>query len=128
LFDDINTLAFNHGHLYVGAPSGMFVFDGGQWLTLTEDDGLPSNNVTSIDASRWVVHVATDAGLVTWYNKELAPIARLEDRPADVIRVAGRKIFVGTAQEGLLLKSGPVVKLLTSPPVQPESGIVSIAH
>jgi ligand-binding sensor domain-containing protein len=127
LFDQINALAFNHGHLYAGTPNGLFIFDGGAWTTVTVDDGLPSNNVTSIDASRWVVHIATDAGVVTWFNGEILPVDRLAEQPAQVVRVQGRKVFAGTADDGLLLKSGPVVKQLT-PADGSEPGIASLAH
>ena len=42
-----------------------------QWTT---EDGLPSNNVRTIDASDWVVLIGTDAGMISWFRNNLLPL------------------------------------------------------
>ncbi len=119
IFDTVRTLAYNHNHLYVGSSNGLHVFDGGKWTTLTVGEGLPSNCVTSIDASDWVVYVATDQGVVSYFNDELLPVAKLEDKPVNVIRRYKNKLIAGTEYEGVLLKSRASLKTV----VQPDSGL-----
>jgi ligand-binding sensor domain-containing protein len=115
LFDYVNCLAFNREHLYVGTDSAMFIFDGGKWETLTAQDGLPSDYIKAVDASNWLVYVATDRGVISYFNGDFIPVAKLGDKNASSIRVLGRKIFVGTEDEGILMKSGPVLKVLIGP-------------
>lgn len=112
VFDFINALAFAHGHLFVGTDEALYVYDGGRWETVTTDDGLPSNRIRSIDASGWVVYLGTPAGVASWFNYDVAPVARLEDRAATLVRTFGRKLIVATEREGVLLKAGPVVSTL----------------
>jgi len=127
LFDTVNCLAFNHDHLYMGTPDALYVYDGGRWKTLTIADGLPSNNVRSIDASRWVVHVGTDQGLVTYFENKISPVDRLDTQPVEAVRVMGQKVLVGTAGDGLLLKSGPVVKTLVKSQHDTETEIATVS-
>jgi ligand-binding sensor domain-containing protein len=127
LFDTVNCLVFNHDHLYMGTPDALYVYDGGRWKTLTMADGLPSNNVRSIDASRWVVHVGTDQGLVTYFENKISPVSRLETQPVEAVRVLGQKVLVGTAGEGLLMKSGPVVKTLVKSQHDTETKVATIS-
>jgi hypothetical protein len=115
LFDYVNCLAFNHAHLYVGTDSGMFIFDGGRWTTLTSEDGLPSDYIKAFDASTWVVYVATDAGITSYFNGDFMPVKKLTDRDVNSIVLLGRKIIVGTEDEGVLMKSGPALKTLVDP-------------
>lgn len=115
LFDNINCLAFNHKHLYVGSDSGMFVYDGGRWLTLTTEDGLPSNEIRSIDAANWIVYVATASGVTSYFDGDFIPVQKLADKDVTVIRTLGNKIIAGTENDGILQKSGPSVKVLVDP-------------
>lgn len=115
LFDNVNCLAYNHKHLYVGSDSGMFIYDGGRWQTLTTEDGLPSNEIRSIDAANWVVYVATDSGVTQYFNGEFAAVPKLDDKDVTVIRTLGNKIIAGTENEGILEKSGPSLKVLVDP-------------
>lgn len=121
LFDTVNALQFEHHHLYMGTTNGLHVFDGGRWETLTMADNLPSNNVTTIDASRWVVFVGTDAGVVTFFDNEIKPVAKLVDKSVNVVRVRKTKVVVGTDSGQLLVKSGPVLKELIVPAMDIQS-------
>jgi len=128
LLDVITTLAFNHNHLYVGTPDAFFIYDGGRWQELTPDDGLPSGNVRSIDASGWVIYVATDRGVVSWFDGQLSPAAHLEQQPAELVRVDRQRLLIGTSSEGLLVRSGPVLKPLVNRLPRREPDIASLEH
>jgi hypothetical protein len=112
LFDSVNTLAFNHRHLYVGTGNGLHIFDGGRWQTLTTDDGLLSNNVRTIDASGWVVYFGTDAGVISYFNGDFIPVDKLEETVATALVVDGRKVVAATDFDGIVMKSGGVLRTL----------------
>jgi ligand-binding sensor domain-containing protein len=115
LFYYVNCLAFNHDHLYVGTDSGMFIFDGGRWKTLTAEDGLPSDYIKDIDATTWVVYVATEAGVTSYFNGDIMPVKKLADKEVNSLVLLGRKVIVGTDYEGVLVKSGPALRTLIDP-------------
>jgi ligand-binding sensor domain-containing protein len=115
LFDHINTLDFKHDHLYAGTRNGLHIYDGGSWETLTVEDGLPGNNVIDIDASNWVVYIATDNGIVSCFNYDFMPVAKLENTAAEAVLAKDRKVYVGTCEQGIQMKSGPVLKTLVEP-------------
>jgi ligand-binding sensor domain-containing protein len=112
IFDHVYTIDFNHDHLFVGASTGFFVYDGGRWEQWTEDMGLPSNTVKSIDASDWMVHIGTDSGVIAYFNKNLYPVKKLDSTPADVVRLMGRKIIIANENRGIVMQSGEMVKTL----------------
>jgi hypothetical protein len=126
LFDFVNALDFNYGHLYVGTDSGLFIFDGGAWETLTTGEGLPSNSIKSIDASGWVVLIATDSGVTSYFNGDVMPVKRLSSTPANVVKRLDQRIIAGTQKEGILMKSGPVLKTLVNPDNPDDSTRVDI--
>lgn len=128
LFDNVTALAFNHNHLYLGTDRGLYVYDGGRWETVSMEAGLPSNRVTSIDASEWIVYVSTEAGLVSYFDNEVSPVHKLGDRPVSVVRARGGKILAGADGDGLVLKAGPAVTTLVNPWQQQEGGLASLAH
>jgi ligand-binding sensor domain-containing protein len=115
LFDYVNCLDYGHDHLYMGTDSGLYVNDGGAWQTLTTTNGLPSDAITAIDASGWIVYVGTDAGIVTYFNDTFKPAKPLENHCATVIRHSSKGLLVGTETDGLLLQSGYAVRTLVSP-------------
>ncbi|UCC44633.1 MAG: hypothetical protein JSU65_01510 [Candidatus Zixiibacteriota bacterium] len=122
LFEYVNCLDFNHDHLYLGTPNGLYIFDGGRWEELTTAEGLPSDDVRSIDASRWLVSIGTPSGTVSWFNGEFYPVDRIGEQPVEVVRAMERRIIVGTPDGALVMKSGPVVKTLVqmTPPGEQE--------
>ncbi|RME26813.1 MAG: hypothetical protein D6800_05900, partial [Candidatus Zixiibacteriota bacterium] len=112
LFDNSRTLAAGPNHLYVGTPVGLFIFNGGSWRQLTETDGLPSDDITAIDASGWLVYVSTTGGTVSYFNDEFLPVKGVSDRTASCFARVARKLFIGTPFDGLLMKSGATVRML----------------
>ena len=115
LFDYVNCLDYGHGHVYLGTDSGLYVFDGGRWQTLTVADGLPSDDITAIDASGWVVYIGTEGGVTTYFNNEFKPLKSLENLCATVLRSSSKGLLVGTDTEGLLLRSGAAIRTLVAP-------------
>ena len=115
LFDYVNCLDFGHGYVYLGTDSGLYVFDGGRWQTLTVANGLPSDNITAIDASGWVVYIGTEAGITTYFKNEFKAVNSLESICATVIKHSPKGLLVGTDTEGLLLRSGSAIRTLIAP-------------
>ena len=115
IFDNVRALDFNHGHLYVGTDDGFFIYNGGSWQQLTAEDGLPSDWVTDIDASDWVVLIATHSGEISYFNNEFLPVKNLGDIPATSIERFGRRVLAGTDDHGVLMKTGSQVKYLIEP-------------
>lgn len=131
LFDYVTSIAFNHDHLYLGTFDGLFVNDGGRWNQLTEETGLPSVNIRSLDASGWVVYIGTSQGLVRYFDGDITPINRLDKMDITSVAVAGQKIIVGTETDGLVIKSGPQIKSIRQPwqPAAPDlASMVTRAH
>jgi outer membrane murein-binding lipoprotein Lpp len=126
IFDNVQALDFNHDHLYLGTADGFYIFDGGRWETITTENGLPSNDIRAIDASDWVVYLATSDGVVSWFNGDVLPVKKIGDMPASLVRVDGRKIFVASPKVGLLMKSGPVVATLLEPDNENRSDPVAL--
>lgn len=115
LFDYVNCIEFSRDRLYVGTSSGLHMFDGGTWQTLTTDDGLPSNTVTAVDASGWIAYVGTDEGLVTWFNDAIKPVGKLEAVSVTAVRTSPHGVLVATEGDGLFQKAGAAVKMLFGP-------------
>lgn len=126
LFDTVYTLAFSRDHLYMGSSNGFHIFDGGRWVNLGEADGLPAGPVTAIDASDWVVYVATATSVTTWFQDEFQPIAKLAEQPATALVHAGRKLVIATPEAGILVKSGRVVNTLVDPVIETDLDILSL--
>ncbi len=112
IFDYVQALDFNHGHLYVGTANALYSYNGGSWKTFTTDDGLPSNEIKAIDASKWIVYIGTDMGVASFFNDEFKEINKLSGYAISSLGVYERSLLVGTTREGLLKKTGPVVKVL----------------
>ena len=126
LFDYVNCIEYSRGHLYVGTSTGLYINNGGKWQTLTSDNGLPSNTVTSVDASGWIVYVGTDEGLVTWFNNQFKPVGKLESVSVTKIQSSSRGVFVATEGDGLYQKSGAAVKMLFGPDLGEGTGSLSM--
>ncbi len=115
LFDNVSALAYSHGHLYVGTDNGMFVYDGGRWETVSIDQGMPSNEIVSLDADGWIVYVGTSGGTVTWYQDKVAPVKHLDETIVTAFCRSGNRIIAGTLYNGLAIKNGPTVAYVTAP-------------
>ncbi len=119
LWDTVTALAYNYGHLYVGSNAGLHIFDGGSWQTVDTSAGLPSLAVNSIDASEWVVYIATSRGVTSYFNGDFMPIDRLSAVEANVVRRRGEVLLAATDYEGLIAHT----KLRTRTIVEPVSEI-----
>jgi len=128
LFDHVTALDYNHRHLYVGTPNGMFVYDGGRWETVSIDEGLPSNEVTAIDATGWIVRIGTTAGLATLFNNEVTLVEKLSNYTITAVGVSDGRIIAGTAQQGLVIKNGPAVQILVAPWQTGSEELASMTH
>jgi ligand-binding sensor domain-containing protein len=122
IFDYVNDIEFNRGHLYVAAESGFFVFDGGRWEHWTVSDGLPSNNIRSVDASGWMIHLATDKGVISYFAHNLFPADNLEEIPAGVVKTIGNRIIVGTENNGIMIQAGSFVRTIVDPVIEKDTG------
>jgi ligand-binding sensor domain-containing protein len=118
IFDIVHSLDYNHNHLYVGAATGFFVFNGGRWEQFTSVDGLPDDNVKSVDASSWVVYIGTENGIVSYFENNLTPVKKFETTSAAVVKSIGRKLIVGTDGNGVIMKAGSFVKTLVEPEIE----------
>ncbi len=112
IFDFVHDMAYAHGYLYLAAESGFFVFDGGKWTPWTTAEGMPSDMVWDIEPAGYKVYLATDAGVVYYYENTLYPVEKLEDISATALAISGRKIFIGSADGRILMKSGDMVSTL----------------
>ncbi|MEW5923069.1 MAG: hypothetical protein AB1746_03695 [Candidatus Zixiibacteriota bacterium] len=115
IFDYVNCLDYSRGFVYAGTNDAMYIFDGGSWDTWTTENGLPSNVIRDIDASGWVVYIATDNGVIGMFDNNLYPARTLEHRIVNVVQKFEGKVIAGTDSDGLLLKSGSFLKTLIEP-------------
>lgn len=125
IFDNVYALDFNHDHLYVGAATGFFVFDGGRWEQFTSNDGLPDDNVKTIDASSWLVYIGTGEGVVSYFDHNIIPVKKFETTVASVLKSMGGKLIVGTYGDGVIMKAGSFVKTLVEPKSERKEEIFS---
>lgn len=126
MFDSVNALDFNHEHLYVGTTRGMHVYDGGRWEILTTAEGLPANNVRTIDASAWVVYAGTEEGVVSYFGGDLRPVKKLADKKVNSISLRGRRLIAATDFEGILAQSSSTLKVLVPPVLDTTMDILSM--
>ena len=115
IFDNVYAIDFNHDHLFVGAATGFFVYDGGRWEQWTTEAGMPSNVVNSIDASDWMVYVGTDKGVISYFDKNIYPVGKLETMPVDVVRLMGNKVIAAEKNGSIFVKRGYTVRTLIEP-------------
>lgn len=118
LMKQVTALDSKGDYVYIGTDNGLFVHDGGRWQQLGVEDGLPSNSITAIDASYWVVSIGTTDGLTTYFDGDITPVTQLATTPITSVARYGSKIIVGSTEDRLLVKSGPVVRPII-PPANP---------
>ncbi len=53
----------NAGNIWIGTTGGLAKFDGANFTAYTTTDGLPHNNIRSLDCIGSQIYIATDAGL-----------------------------------------------------------------
>lgn len=55
------------GYIYVGTEDGLFRYDGERFVRMGSDDGLPSDSITLLHATRrGQLMVGTQKGLLAW--------------------------------------------------------------
>ncbi len=112
LFDYVTAMHYNHSHLYLGTTEGLFIYDGGRWQPYGTADGLPSAEITAIDASDWVIKIGTARGAVTFFEGEFKPMAKMETKVVTEFIKDGSKLLAATTNAGLIMKSGGLVTTL----------------
>ena len=115
LFDNVNALAYGHGHVYLGTDKGMYVYDGGRWETVSVEQGMPSDEIVSINADGWVVYVGTAGGAVTWYKQAVTPVKQLDEKIVTAFCRSGNRVIAGTLYDGLAIKNGRAVSFVMTP-------------
>jgi ligand-binding sensor domain-containing protein len=112
LFDNVLAMHFNHDHLYLGTDKGFFVYDGGSWQPYGLADGLPSEVITAVNASDWVIKIGTARGAVTFYDGQFKLMPKLESTVVTEFIKDGSKLLAATSNAGLIMKSGGLVTTL----------------
>jgi hypothetical protein len=122
VFDHVNCLDYSRGYVYVGTDEAFYIFDGGQWETLTTDDGLPSNKIVALDADGWVIYVGTDQGVSGYFNGDFYPIKKFEDVRSKALERVDNRIVAATAN-ALLMKPNrhEMIALIESDEIIPEA-------
>ncbi len=112
LFDNVMAMHFNHDHLYLGTDKGFFVYDGGRWQPYGLADGLPSEVITAVNASDWVIKIGTTRGPVSFYDGQFTLMPKLENMVVTEFIKDGSKLLAATSNAGLIMKSGGLVTSL----------------
>jgi ligand-binding sensor domain-containing protein len=112
LFDNVMAMHYNHSHLYLGTDKGFFVYDGGSWQPYGLADGLPSEVITAVNASDWVIKIGTTRGPVTFYDGQFKLMPKLENMVVTEFIKDGSKLLAATSNAGLIMKSGGLVTTL----------------
>ncbi len=112
LFDNVLAMHFNHDHLYLGTDKGFFVYDGGSWQPYGLADGLPSEVITAVNASDWVIKIGTTRGPVTFYDGQFKLMPKLDKMVVTEFIKDGSKLLAATSNAGLIMKSGGLVTTL----------------
>jgi hypothetical protein len=98
------------GNVLVGTAGGLGRYSGQGWTVFHAEDGLPSDNVTAIDAQRGDgVWVGTDSGLVQILDDEWVQFTARDglagDRVTALVTGPGNVLWVGT-ESGLTRYDG----------------------
>lgn len=106
--DRVDCLAYSSGKLYIGAASGLTVFDGQKFKNYSKKSGFASNVILSLKASKFDVFVGTASGLYRIYNDSVTSYPLTNhlsgSKPMRIISIActDKKIYVGTQHFGLI--------------------------
>jgi hypothetical protein len=111
LFSDTLTAIASEGDLlWVGTKKGLFTFDRKQWKRYGQEDGLPSDFITTIlPVSKRLIWVGTDQGIAKFdgANWSTSPLgADLTDKHVVEIANLGEREFWAATQKELLKFDG----------------------
>lgn len=86
-----SVVAVSGEHLLVGTNDGLMVYNGNsnRWRTLTVDDGLPSDTVTSIFALHGIAFVGTSNGPARFFGQRVAPVEGSDLLPKGRVQAIG---------------------------------------
>ncbi len=87
---ELTAIASTGPNLVVGTTEGIITYDGRRWQHLTIDDGLPSNNITTLASAPFAVLVGTDAGAVKAFGRSVTGFeTRIDMAPTGTIQAIG---------------------------------------
>ena len=99
--DDVQDVTIRGAEVWVGSSAGVARYNGSDWKTYTQLDGLPSDDVraVSVDATDSRLWLVTPAGLAVWDGMAWNSI--LYSVPATALMVRGGVAWVGTDHKGI---------------------------
>ena len=73
---------------------------------------MPSEVITAVNASDWVIKIGTARGAVTFYDGQFTLMPKLEKMVVTEFIKDGSKLLAATSNAGLIMKSGGLVTTL----------------
>jgi hypothetical protein len=108
--DTLTSIASEGDLLWVGSKKGLFAFDRKQWKRYGQEDGLPSDFITTIlPVSKRLIWVGTDQGMAKFdgANWTISPLGKdLSDKHVIDIANLGEREFWAATQKELLKFDG----------------------
>ncbi|MFH2036909.1 MAG: hypothetical protein ABIJ45_10940, partial [Candidatus Zixiibacteriota bacterium] len=89
----------------------LYIFDGGRWETLTAENGLPSDNILTVNADDWLVYIGTDRGTISYFDGDFIPVKNVDKMIANAFARWNNQMIVGT-NDAITLNTRPDVKTL----------------
>ena len=75
-----------------------------------------------------MIYIATDAGVTSYYNGDFMPVKKLEDMNVGVVKLRKNRVIAATDFDGILYKSGNLVKTIVEPSVENEVNLTSLSQ
>jgi hypothetical protein len=102
--DTLTSIASEDKLLWVGTKKGLFVFDRKQWKRYGQEDGLPSDHITTIlPVSKRLIWVGTDQGIAQFDGADwsISPLGKdlLDKRVVDMANRGEREFWAVTPKE-----------------------------
>ncbi len=116
---------------WIGTKTGLSIWNGDIFFNLTQENGLPSDNITALLADGDAMWIGTNGGGLFYFMRNQLQIFSDEnaDLPSNTITALGRDgdgvLLVGTA-EGLLRFDDGVAELVEEVPALPITAITSV--
>jgi ligand-binding sensor domain-containing protein len=104
-FAEVNCFESAFQRLWVGTPKGVYVFDGGSWELIGEDDNLYAPNVLSIARGRNFIYFGTTNGVFSYYDGSLCPLDWSEGLEVASLAVSHGRYLVGTPAAGATFRT-----------------------
>lgn len=92
---EISAICSNGDALLVGSPKGLMRFNGTNWRAVSVDDGLPSENITTMHAIGQSILIGTDKGIAQFNGLSIQPLTTANAAlPAGEIEAIGGNSLV----------------------------------